>query len=215
MPAWPDFSAYRFLFVVVFVRFTGHDRTRGGAFPFGFFLALDTQRRPRHSHKTLLVDILAAAQTLAVLAAVHPLQRFLNQLQTLEIAFMKVVEQFLIVADRGEIPFILGVFQRYFLFGKPVPIDGADELLILLSQPLFEFLNFLLVHFGPLFFRTFVIPSQNLGCYLTYNPPLSLKGADAVRKTSGHHGRGIIASNPPVPVEQFTLQSRQWRNEME
>jgi hypothetical protein len=50
------------------------------------------------------------------------------------------------VADCGEIPFILGVFQRDFFFSQPVPIDGADELLIFLSQPLLVFLNFLLVH---------------------------------------------------------------------
>ena len=61
---------------------------------------------------------------------------------------MKVVEQFLIVADCGEVPLIFRVLQRDLFLRQPVPIDASDQLLIFLSQPLFELLYFLVVHLG-------------------------------------------------------------------
>jgi hypothetical protein len=47
--------------------------------------------------------------------------------------------------------------------------------LILFSQPLFEFLNFLLVHFWASLLQDLRDPMTKLGC-LTYNPPILLKG---------------------------------------
>src|SRR5262245_12053068 len=102
------------------------------------------------------------------------------------------------MADCGEVPFVLRVFQRNFLFGKSIPVDGADQLLILLGQSLFEFLNLLIVHLGPL---SFARPSWS--CHkktrftLTYNSLLSLTVRRDHRKNySESNGRGIIASMP-------------------
>ena len=60
---------------------------------------------------------------------------------------MKIVEQFLVVADRCKIAFVLSVLQRILFFGQSIPINGTNQLLILLSQSLSEFLQFFLVHF--------------------------------------------------------------------
>lgn len=69
----------------------------------------------------------------AEFTAIHTFQRFLNGLQPLEVGLMQVVEQFLIVADCGKIAFIFSIFQSNFFFRQPVPINGANQLLILLN----------------------------------------------------------------------------------
>src|SRR5262245_22367532 len=69
----------------------GHHGTLRRSFSLRFLLALDTECGPGYGHQALLVDIFAAPDAFTVLTPVHTLERFLNGLQPLEIAFMQVV----------------------------------------------------------------------------------------------------------------------------
>src|SRR5215469_2613500 len=51
------------------------------------------------------------------------------------------------MTDRGEVALVLGVLELDLFLRQPVPIDRANQLLILFQQSLAEFLNFLFVHF--------------------------------------------------------------------
>src|SRR5262245_46878809 len=50
------------------------------------------------------------------------------------------------MANRSQIAFIFSVFQLNLFFSQAVPVDRSDQLLILLEQPLLEFLYLLLIH---------------------------------------------------------------------
>src|SRR5687767_9066263 len=49
----------RFLVFLV-LQHACHDWTIGGSLAFGFFLALDTERGPRHSHQPFFIDVFTA-----------------------------------------------------------------------------------------------------------------------------------------------------------
>src|SRR5438094_132573 len=68
-----NISGFGLLTLILFQHTCQYRSWRGTLF-FGFFLALDTQCCPRYGHQALLVDILAATHTLAILAAIHPFQ---------------------------------------------------------------------------------------------------------------------------------------------
>jgi hypothetical protein len=86
---WLDFRL--FLGSFFSLEHTGHNRTLSRSFSLRFFLALDTECGPGYGHQAFFVDIFTTPDALTVLTSVHTLQRFLNGLQSLEIAFMQVV----------------------------------------------------------------------------------------------------------------------------
>src|SRR5436190_19828533 len=88
---------------------------------------------------------------------------------------MKVIEQFFVVADCRKVALILGVLKRDFLFSEPVPVDGADQLLIFLGQPLLELLYFLVVHRSFLFPQGFMTSPQKTYWSLTQQLRFLLK----------------------------------------
>src|SRR2546429_8875085 len=107
------FAIHLGLWLVLFfgLDHAGHDRTLAGSFLLSFFLTLNTQCGPWHCHEAFLVDVFAAAYAFAVLASIHPFQRFLDGLQALEIALMKVIQELFVMADSGEIPLVLGILE--------------------------------------------------------------------------------------------------------
>src|SRR5436190_23874532 len=78
-------------FVFFVLEHSRHDGPLSGSFAFSFFLTLDAECGPRHSHQALFVNILAAANAFAILAAIHSFERLLNRFQALEIALVKVI----------------------------------------------------------------------------------------------------------------------------
>src|SRR6266704_2099180 len=73
-----------------------------------------------------LLDVIPATDAFPVLTTVQRLHGFLDKSQSCETAFVQVVEQVFVMADRGQIAFVFRVLHFDFLRGDSVPVDRLD-----------------------------------------------------------------------------------------
>src|ERR1051326_8119203 len=111
---------------------------------------MDAHPSPRHSVEPFLIDILTAASAFPVLTTINCLDGFLNTSQTRETAFMDIVEEIFVMADRGQIAFVFSVFELDFVCGEPAAVYRLDQLLVIARQPLSCSFDLLCVHFSVL-----------------------------------------------------------------
>ena len=78
---------------------------------------MDAHPGPWHSVEPFFIDIFTAARAFPVLTTINCLDGFLNTSQTRETAFMYVVEELFIMADRGQIAFVFSVFELDLVCG--------------------------------------------------------------------------------------------------
>jgi hypothetical protein len=98
------------------------------------------------------------------LTAVHRLQGFLDKSQPREIAFVQVIEELSVVADRGQIAFVFRVLDLDFFRSGPVTVDRFDQVLAFGRQSAADVFDLLCVHFRSSCSSNQIIANERCEC---------------------------------------------------